>query len=95
MIRLSIAPLAKDDLDSIWDYVAADNPSAADRLMASFRAKLLLLTQQPLLGEARNDIQPNLRCFPAGNYVVYYQFVERHVKVLRVLHGARDVKRLL
>jgi len=38
-----VSPLAKADLDAIWDYVAEKSPSAADRLLSTFHEELCLL----------------------------------------------------
>jgi len=51
MTVCTVAPLAREDLDQIWDYVAQDNPAAADRLIDGFQEKFSLLAGQPFLGE--------------------------------------------
>jgi len=94
MTPYSIAPLARADLDDIWEYVAADNPPAADRLVEVFFDKFLLLAKQPLLGESRSDLAPDLRSFSAGKYVIYYRPSPGRVRIVRVLQGARDVRAL-
>jgi plasmid stabilization system protein ParE len=33
MMPYTVSPQAIKDLDEIWDYVAADSPTAADRLI--------------------------------------------------------------
>jgi plasmid stabilization system protein ParE len=33
MTQFAFHPDARDDLDEIWDYIAADNPDAADRVI--------------------------------------------------------------
>lgn len=91
MIRYSIAPLARVDLDEIWDYIATDNPSAANRLLEELHQKFLLLGTQPLIGQTRQELRENLRSFSVGKYVIYYELVDRRIRVLRVLHGSRDV----
>ena len=89
-----IAPLAQTDLEEIWRYVARDNPRAADRLLARFRDKFLLLAGQPEMGEWREDLRPNLRAFTAGKYVIYFRPAENEIEIVRVLHSARDVRAL-
>lgn len=53
-----------------------------------------MLVRQPLIGEACDDLAPNLRYFPVGNYVIYYQPTDDGVVIVRVVHGARDVNAL-
>jgi len=89
-----VSPLAKADLDAIWDYVAEHNPAAADRLLTTFHEKFLLLTRHPLLGQLRGELRPGIRSFVVGKYAVYYQVVDGRIRVVRVLHGSRDVNAL-
>ena len=48
----------------------------------------------PNMGRRRDDLEPGARSFPAGNYVIYYRRSRRGIGISRVLHGARDVKKL-
>jgi toxin ParE1/3/4 len=52
------------------------------------------LAKNPLMGTARDELLPNLRCFSVGNYVIYYRPVADGIDVVRVLHGARDESNL-
>jgi len=94
MTPYTLAPLAQADLDEIWLFIAKDSVSAADRLLATFRQKFDLLARQPLLGQRRDDLYPNLRAFVAGSYVIYYEPMGKRIRVARVLHGSRDVRPL-
>lgn len=51
-----------------------------------------MLGRQPLIGESRDDLQPGLRSFPVGNYVILYEIIDSHPVIVRVLHGARDIE---
>jgi len=44
----------------------------------------------PEIGPRRDDLAPNLQCFPVGNYIVFYQIGEAAVNIVRVLHASRD-----
>jgi len=92
--RPTISPLAREDVRSIYRYVASDNPAAARRLRAGFREKFRLLADQPLLGEGRDDLAPNLRMLTLGNYIILYRPTDRSIDVVRVLHAARDIAAL-
>ena len=94
MSSFSIAPLAQADIDEIWDYIAADNPPAADRWLDVLYDKFLLLASQPLIGQIREELSPDLRSFSVGRYVLYYKVLGRQIRILRVLHGARDIEPL-
>jgi toxin ParE1/3/4 len=90
-----ITPLAEGDLEGIWQYIARENRTAADHLLAKFQDKFLMLANRPLLGERREDLRPNLRAFTVGRYVIYYRPTADELEIIRVLHSARDVRALL
>lgn len=82
------------DLVEIGLYIARDNPRAADRLLDEIERKCNMLARQPLIGEIRDDLQPDLRSFSVGNYVIFYRPMTDGMELIRVLHGARDMDRL-
>src|SRR6266851_1504535 len=84
-------PRARRDLADIWSFVARDSPESADRLIDQIGQKCDLLATFPEMGRRRDDIAPNLRSIPVGNYVVFYRAAPNGIEVIRVLHGARDL----
>lgn len=94
MRELLLAQLAKDDLAEIWDYIAADNPEAAMRLMEAFKAKFELLLTHPLIGKPRDELLLGLRSFAVGKYLIFYQSSDDFVEILRVRHGATNIQSL-
>jgi toxin ParE1/3/4 len=91
MNRFSISRAARADIRQAWTYVARQNRPAADRLRNKLQELFLLLGRNPLLGEACDNVRPGLRFFCAESYVVYYEVTRRRIRIVRVLHGARDV----
>ncbi|MFN5765337.1 MAG: type II toxin-antitoxin system RelE/ParE family toxin [Pseudanabaena sp.] len=85
-------PLAELDLLDIWDYIADDSPDRADDFLDRIESKLLVLAQNSGLGRKRPELLPDLRSFPIGNYVVFYQQIEDGIDVIRLLHGSRDIE---
>ncbi len=84
--RASIA-----DYEEIWRYIARDNPTAADRLITTFERHLITLATMPAIGREEPLLGPNLRSFPVGNYLIFYQPTPEGIALVRVLHGARDI----
>ena len=82
------------DLIEIADFIARDNPIAAFRLLEQFDAKFAMLSRQPLIGEPRDDLAEGLRQFTAGGYVIFYLPQDAGVRIVGVLHGARNVDAL-
>jgi toxin ParE1/3/4 len=94
MNRYKIAPAARSDLDGVWDYlgVQEENPTAAYRQIEMLYDKFSLLAANPLLGEVRNDLGPDLRSFVARKYVVVYRLIGGRIEIVRVVHAARDIR---
>jgi toxin ParE1/3/4 len=81
------------DLGVIWDYIAADNPEAAERCLRQIDSRFHKLAQNPFMGRDRKDLAVGLRSFPVGNYVIFYRpcAAEEGVEIVRVLEGHRDI----
>lgn len=92
MREVRVSDQAKSDLIGIWEYIASDNPRAADRLVQTIVNTYLRLGSTPGIGRARNELRPNIHSFPVGNYLIFYRFDEERVFVVRVLHGARNLR---
>ncbi len=95
MARIVQSPAAEDDLLEIWMGLAANNGSAAERLLNDLRAATQLLATQPLIGKARREFGAGIRSFPVRDYVLIYRPILDGVELVRVVHGARDLERVL
>ena len=86
-------PTSHRDYGEIWDYVAQHGGTpAADALLRSFDDALRLISDFPGIGQARPELRPRLRSFPVGTYLLFYRPLRGGIEVVRVLHGARDVR---
>jgi toxin ParE1/3/4 len=85
---------SRRDLIEIWKYVAADNEHAADGLLDHIEAVLGLLAKSPLLGRSREELAPDMRSFPVGNYVIFYIPRKDGITVVRVLSAFRNLDTL-
>lgn len=85
-------PKALTDLAEIWDYLADDGEARADAFLAMMDGKFQRLSEHPALGRQREELAPGLRSFPVGRYVIFYLRLPNGVDIVRVLHGARDIK---
>lgn len=91
MPRIYRTPESRLDYEEIWLFIAPKNPAAAERLLLQFDAKLEKLAHQPLLGRSAEELSPNLRSFPSGNYLIFYRPAADGIELIRVLHSARDI----
>lgn len=87
-----VSPLADDDLDEIWLHIAHDNEPAADGMILKIFDAIDLLTTQPLMGRARDDLRPMIRSFVVPPYTIFYRPKPEVIEIIRVLHCARDVE---
>jgi plasmid stabilization system protein ParE len=89
---------AEDDLLSIIDYIAEDNPTAADKMVDRFEKAIGRLALSPFAGKVPDDDElrkRNYRMLIVGKYFVFYKVKEKAVEIHRIIHGARDYKHLL
>ncbi|HEY3392048.1 MAG TPA: type II toxin-antitoxin system RelE/ParE family toxin [Lacipirellulaceae bacterium] len=94
-MRYRISSLARLDLDDIHDYIAHDNPDAAKRWLRKTMDQFARLAKNPICGDARDDIRPDVRSVSHGNYVIFFRSREDYLEIVRVIHGARDIEGLL
>lgn len=94
MAEAIFAPAAEADLEAIVDYIAANNPAAADELVTRLEDLAARLAERPGMGRARSELLPGLRSFRLGHYLLFYRATAGGIEVVRVLHGARDVPAL-
>jgi toxin ParE1/3/4 len=87
-------PRASADLSEIWEFIATDNLERADEFIDRIDEKFRSLATQPLMGRDRSDLMPGLRSLAMPPYVIFYEPTQHGIEVVRVLHGARDVKTL-
>jgi toxin ParE1/3/4 len=89
--RYLVSPLAKQDIESIGDYIALDNPHRALTFIAELRSQCAKIATSPKAFRARPELGENIRSCAYGNYVIFFQDVQT-VCIVRVLHGAMDIE---
>ncbi|MGB8472829.1 MAG: type II toxin-antitoxin system RelE/ParE family toxin [Candidatus Acidiferrum sp.] len=84
-------PQALTDLDEIWEYIAADNPVAADRVLEAIFEAIQALVPFPQLGHSRSDLTSRpLRIHSVRDFLIAYAPDEKPLLVLAILHGRRN-----
>jgi toxin ParE1/3/4 len=92
--RVCVSRAAKGDLSDIFLFIARDSPKAARRMLSVLYEKFQALAQQPGIGRRRDELRAGYQSHPAGNYVIYYRYAKATLRILRVVHGARDIRKL-
>ena len=99
MTGYALTPEAAADIFEIWRYIASDNTEAANRVEAAIYRACSVVAQEPLGGQVRKSLTHRpvrfwtVQQFP--NYVLVYRPETRPVEIVRVLHGKRNIERIL
>jgi plasmid stabilization system protein ParE len=95
----ALTSLAKADIFEIWSYIADNNEPAADRAEQAIYNACAFVAADPLRGHVR--LRPTGRSlrfwtltrYP--NYAVVYRPDTTPVEIVAVLHGLRNIRRIL
>jgi len=90
-VNVHWTPEALRDRDDIYDHIAADSPSAAERMDIIFRKAADRLLDHPYMG--RRGERPGTReLFPHKHYRLVYEVDEDQsiIRILTLIHGARQ-----
>jgi toxin ParE1/3/4 len=95
MAKFRISRRADADLDAIWDYIARASVQAADKVEAEIHSEIKGLAEMPGMGHEREDVaNPSYRFWRVYSYLVAYRMEGRTLIVVRVVHGAQDLRRI-
>jgi toxin ParE1/3/4 len=95
MAQILFTPLAAEDLQQIWLYIAENaGRETAKKFLSEIKKKCETAAKFPESGRARHEFIINLRSIPFKNYVIFYLPLKDGIEVLRVLHGSRDIKQV-
>ncbi len=87
---------AQAHIDEIGAYIADDSLDAALKVYDAFEETFGLLAERPGLGHSRQDLTDRpLKFWSVFSYLVVYDPESRPLTIIAVLHGARDVEKLL
>ena len=87
--------IAEKDLADIVLYIAADRPSAADRIASKIEKNLKFLCRNPHLGRVPSDrrlMELEYRYLVVEDYLIFYTLEDTDILVHRIMHGARDYR---
>jgi plasmid stabilization system protein ParE len=84
-------------LESIYDYIAKDNPRAAHKVVSGIYEKIQLLRRHPRLGQRyERVVDREVREILYGHYrIAYLVRTEQRVEILGIFHAAMDIDRYL
>ena len=94
---------ANDDIVRQFRYylLTADAPEVAVRFREAVKRTIQSLAQNPHVGPKYSSSNPriqNLRSWPVAGFEairIYYVLEKEAMHIIRILHGKRDVRRIL
>lgn len=95
MRKLLVQPQARVDLLEIWHHIATDSIPAANRITERLDAEIRELVAFPGKGHLRQDVRSDrYRFWGVYSYVIAYRFDDHTLTIVRVVHGARNFRKL-
>jgi len=84
-------------LRDIHEYIAADNPRAAQKVVSGIYEKAQVLRQFPEIGHKyRIEVEGEIRILLYGHYrIAYLLRPSSNIDILGIFHGALDIDRYL
>lgn len=99
MTAYVLTPLAKADIFDIWAYIAENSEPVATRVEQAIYDACAFLAEGPLRGHTRPDLTARpLRFWTLiryPNYTVVYRPETDPLQIVAVLHGRRNILRIL
>lgn len=96
MSRYQLTPEARSQVDEIADFVAEESVDAALRVLDALEEAFRRLAEMPEIGHLREDLTERpVKFWSVFSYLIVYDPASRPLTVLAVLHGARNVSKLL
>ena len=96
-MRYELSPDAKNDVLEIRDYLWEQSTRAvAARILNELRNAFCRISEFPGIGHWRNDlVTQEIRFYRVRRYLILYRETGSLIQIIRVLHGARDIKGIL
>jgi toxin ParE1/3/4 len=87
-----ISEQAARDLEDIFDYTEEEfGLNKAVSYVSTFDDIFQNLADNPKLGRKRGEIKKGLRSHLKENHIIFYRLIKTHIRIVRILHGSRDL----
>lgn len=95
MVQVIYSARARADMNDIWREIALDGGEAlADKKIDRIDRRAAMLSRHPHMGLARPEIADDARSLLVERWLVLYRVDTDAVRIMRVVDGARDLRRI-
>jgi toxin ParE1/3/4 len=96
MNRYVLSPLARADIENIWDYTAENwGERQAERYAREIQRAIEAVAANPRKGRSCDDIRAGYHKYPVGSHILFFRVVDGVVDIVRILHQRMDFDRHL
>jgi len=96
MKKIILSEAADADLENIFDYTLDEfGVDQAVSYVSGFDEVFDMISENPEIGRERKEIRDELRSLNKDKYIIFYRTFSDHVRIVRILHGSRDLPRFL
>ncbi len=90
-MKFVVSERAQRDMDQIFvAWAEFAGIEVADEILDALFGQFRLLASFPRIGRKSDEFRVGTRRFCSGKYVIYYLTAKSSVRILHVIHGARD-----
>lgn len=96
MPKFILSTRADDDIEELFDSgVIKFGENQAIKYLEDLNLMFIFLSENPEVGKKRNEIKLKLYSFPYGSHIIFYRIFKKHIRIVRVLYGGRDLIKFL
>ena len=94
MDHYTLSQKAQEDIESIYDFgLQKFGKDQAIGYLMEMRSYFELLLRNTEIGKQRDEIKQGLYSFPYVSHIIFYRLFKNHIRIVRILHGSRDLKK--
>jgi toxin ParE1/3/4 len=87
-----LARRAQRDFTDIGRYTEANwGKAKRNDYLRKLALRFAFLASNPRLGKLRNDIAPNVYCFPEGQHLIFYTIQTGEIQIVGIPHQSMDI----
>ncbi len=82
----------EQDLNNIFDFTEKEfGTTKAIHYLLALEDTFQKLSNNPYLGRERSEIRSSLRSINSNSHIIFYRILEKHIRIVRVLHSSCDL----